>query len=251
MARQPSVGWACGWLVPAVFWSWVETCSDFPDRFWNEKLNARAHSVRAHLQHFRSQRSYCAHAPSSVAKSSLSQLNMWSWNCLLNAGLILYWTSRHWSIIIGTRLPHGKIQPPLPPVIDLDGHTRSSADKIIYHRNGLEDVSILSSGLSTNALPGELKSTWRTKVVRRLCSLRNISERSFETVASFCMSLLACPFGLSSIWFWVLFLNGGGGGGVYLILGIVSERGGGGGGQFQSSGVCVFKCYCSLLHFQV
>ena len=52
---QPSVGWACGWLVSAVFWSWVEKSSDFPDRFWNEKWNARAHSVRTHLQHFQSQ----------------------------------------------------------------------------------------------------------------------------------------------------------------------------------------------------
>ena len=33
-------------------------------------------SVHVHLQHFQSQRSYCAHALSSVAKSSLTQLNM-------------------------------------------------------------------------------------------------------------------------------------------------------------------------------
>ena len=78
MARQPSVGWACGWLVSAVFWSWVENMRWFPwpFRFWNEKWNARAHSVRAHLRHFQSQRSYRAHALSSVAKSSLSQLDM-------------------------------------------------------------------------------------------------------------------------------------------------------------------------------
>ena len=76
MASQPSVGWACGWLVSAVFWSWIEKSSDFPHRFRNEKWNACAHSVRAHLQHFQSQQSYHAHAPSSVAKSSLSQLDM-------------------------------------------------------------------------------------------------------------------------------------------------------------------------------
>ena len=50
--------------------------SDFPDRFWNEKWSARAHSVRAHLRHFQSQRSYRAHALASVAKSSLSQLDL-------------------------------------------------------------------------------------------------------------------------------------------------------------------------------
>ena len=35
-----------------------------------------AHSVRVHLQHFQSPWSYHAHALSSVAKSSLTQLNM-------------------------------------------------------------------------------------------------------------------------------------------------------------------------------
>ena len=48
----------------------------FPRSFLKRKWNARAHSVRAHLQHFQSQQSYRAHALSSVAKSSLSQLNM-------------------------------------------------------------------------------------------------------------------------------------------------------------------------------
>ena len=42
----------------------------FPDRFWNEKWNALAHSVRMHLQHFQSPRSYRAHALSPVAKGS-------------------------------------------------------------------------------------------------------------------------------------------------------------------------------------
>ena len=46
MACQLSVGWACRWLVSAVFWSWIEKSSDFPDRFRNEKWNARAHSIR-------------------------------------------------------------------------------------------------------------------------------------------------------------------------------------------------------------
>ena len=50
--------------------------SDFPDRFWNEKWNARAHSVRVHLQHFQSHWGYRAHALSSVVKSSLRQLDM-------------------------------------------------------------------------------------------------------------------------------------------------------------------------------
>ena len=77
MARQSPVGWACGWLVSAVFWSWIEKSSDFPDRFRNEKWNARAHSVGEHLQRFQSPRSYRAHALSSVGKSSLSQLDMW------------------------------------------------------------------------------------------------------------------------------------------------------------------------------
>ena len=76
MVRQPNVGRACGWLVSAVFWSWVEKSSDFPDRFRSEKWNARAHSVRAHLQHFQSRWSYRAHALSSVVKSSLRQLDM-------------------------------------------------------------------------------------------------------------------------------------------------------------------------------
>ena len=38
--------------------------------------NARAHSVGEHLQGFQSPRSYHAHALSSVAKSSLRQLDM-------------------------------------------------------------------------------------------------------------------------------------------------------------------------------
>ena len=42
MAHQLSVGRACGWLVSAVFRSWVEKNSDFPDRFRNEKWNTRA-----------------------------------------------------------------------------------------------------------------------------------------------------------------------------------------------------------------
>ena len=54
MARQSSVGRARGWLVSAIFWSWIEKkSSDFPDRFRNEKWNAHAHSVHAHLQQFR------------------------------------------------------------------------------------------------------------------------------------------------------------------------------------------------------
>ena len=76
MARQSSVGWACGWLVSAVFWSWIEKKLWFPSPFWNEKWNARAHSVRTHLQQFQSPWSYRAHALSSVVKSSLTQLDM-------------------------------------------------------------------------------------------------------------------------------------------------------------------------------
>ena len=37
MARQPSVGWACGWLVSAVFWSWVEKMLWFPWPFLKRK----------------------------------------------------------------------------------------------------------------------------------------------------------------------------------------------------------------------
>ena len=79
MARQSSVGWACGRLVSAVSWLWIEKGSDFPDRFQNEKWNARAHSIGEHLQRFQSPRSYRAHALSSVAKSSLSQLDMFQY----------------------------------------------------------------------------------------------------------------------------------------------------------------------------
>ena len=46
-----------------------------------EHEQERAHSVRAHLQHFQSQRSYRAHAPASVAKSLLSQLDMELCHC--------------------------------------------------------------------------------------------------------------------------------------------------------------------------
>ena len=85
MACQSSVGWACGLLVSAEFWSWKDKESaDFPDRFRNEKWNARAHSVRAHLQHFQSPRSYRAHSLSSVTKSSLNQLDMTSLGVVLN-----------------------------------------------------------------------------------------------------------------------------------------------------------------------
>ena len=38
MARQPSVGWACGWLVSAVFWSWVENKLWFSWPFPNRKM---------------------------------------------------------------------------------------------------------------------------------------------------------------------------------------------------------------------
>ena len=88
MAHQPNVGRACGWLVSAVFCSWVEKSSDFADRFRNEKWNARAHSVHAHLQHFQSQRSYRAHSLSSVAKSSLRQLDMHA-KCLFTFEIVL------------------------------------------------------------------------------------------------------------------------------------------------------------------
>ena len=75
IARQSFFGWAGGWLVSAVFWSGIEKSFDFPDRFRNEKWNVRANSVREH-QHFQSPLSYCAHALSSVAKSSLTQLDL-------------------------------------------------------------------------------------------------------------------------------------------------------------------------------
>ena len=57
-------------------WILIEKISYFPDRFQNKKWNAPAHSVRAHLQHFQSPPSYRAHALSSVAKNSLTQLDM-------------------------------------------------------------------------------------------------------------------------------------------------------------------------------
>ena len=47
----------------------------FPWPFSKLKWNARAHSFRVHLQHFRSPRSYHAHALSSFAKSSLTHLD--------------------------------------------------------------------------------------------------------------------------------------------------------------------------------
>ena len=56
----------CGW----------KKSSDFLDRFRNENKNGRAHSVGEHLQRFHSARSYRAHALSSVAQRSLSQLDM-------------------------------------------------------------------------------------------------------------------------------------------------------------------------------
>ena len=72
MARQPFVGCARGWLVSAVFWSWIEKCSDFPDRYGNEKRNVHAHSIHTHLQHFQSAR---PHALSSVSKISLTHFD--------------------------------------------------------------------------------------------------------------------------------------------------------------------------------
>ena len=38
MARQPSIGWACGWLVSAVFWSWVEKMLWFAWPFLKRKM---------------------------------------------------------------------------------------------------------------------------------------------------------------------------------------------------------------------
>ena len=58
MARQSSVGWACGWLVSAAVWSWIEKELWFPRSFSKRKWSARAHSVREHLQHFQSPRSF-------------------------------------------------------------------------------------------------------------------------------------------------------------------------------------------------
>ena len=38
MARQPSIGWAWGWFVSAVFWSWVENKLWFPWPFSKRKM---------------------------------------------------------------------------------------------------------------------------------------------------------------------------------------------------------------------
>ena len=38
MAHQSSVGWACGWLVSAVFWPWIEEKLWFPWPFSKRKM---------------------------------------------------------------------------------------------------------------------------------------------------------------------------------------------------------------------
>ena len=38
MARESSVGWACGWLVSAVFWLWIERKLRFPGPFSKPKM---------------------------------------------------------------------------------------------------------------------------------------------------------------------------------------------------------------------
>ena len=78
MTRQSFVGWAF-WLTRfsrILGMDRKKKSWHFPDLLWNEKWNARAHSVREHLQHFQSPQSYHAHALSSVMKSSLTQRDM-------------------------------------------------------------------------------------------------------------------------------------------------------------------------------
>ena len=43
MARQSSVGWACGWLVSAVFWLWIEKKLWFSGPFSKRKMKMRVH----------------------------------------------------------------------------------------------------------------------------------------------------------------------------------------------------------------
>ena len=48
MARQSAAGWACGWLVSPVFWSWIERKLWFPWPFSKRKKNcARTFGSRA------------------------------------------------------------------------------------------------------------------------------------------------------------------------------------------------------------
>ena len=46
MARQPNVGRACGWLVSAVFWSWVEKKLWFPWPFSKRKMRVHTRFAR-------------------------------------------------------------------------------------------------------------------------------------------------------------------------------------------------------------
>ena len=76
MARQPSVGRAFGWLASAVFWSWVENKLRFPWPFSKRKTKcACTLGSRAPATFSESAELSCA-CPSSVTKSSLSQLDM-------------------------------------------------------------------------------------------------------------------------------------------------------------------------------
>ena len=81
MARQSSVGSACGWLVSAVFWAWIEKkalLSLTVFVFETKKWNARAHSVRANLQRFQSLRSYRAQTRKSSSRTVLNP-QLWPW----------------------------------------------------------------------------------------------------------------------------------------------------------------------------
>ena len=76
MARQPNVGRACGWLVSAVFWSWVEKKLWFPWPFSKRKMKCACTLGSRAPATFSESLGYRAHALSSVVKSSLRQLDM-------------------------------------------------------------------------------------------------------------------------------------------------------------------------------
>ena len=80
MARQLLVYWLCGWLVSAIFLAWIEEKLFFPWPFSKQKMKCRCTFRSRALATFSSKpRNHCRHVQSSIAKSSLTQLDMfWS-----------------------------------------------------------------------------------------------------------------------------------------------------------------------------
>ena len=77
MARQSSVGWACGWLVSIVFWLWIEKKLWFPGPFSKRKMKMRVHIRMGSTCVFRV-RGVIVHMPYLSLRKVLWANSIWS-----------------------------------------------------------------------------------------------------------------------------------------------------------------------------